>query len=84
MAEERSYLKDIEKLIKQRIPLVTDHPFVDAAEEEWSVPANRIPPKQGGRGGGGGGGRHRSSSNGRSHGSGNKQRSGSGGQRRRR
>jgi ATP-dependent RNA helicase RhlE len=84
MAEERSYLKDIEKLIKQRIPLVTDHPFVDAAEEEWAVPANRIPPKQGGRGGGGGGGRHRSSSNGRSHRSGNKQRSGSGGQRRRR
>ena len=81
MAEERSYLKDIEKLIKQRIPLVTDHPFADAAEEEWAVPANRIPPKQGGRGAGG---RHRSSSNGRSNGSGNKQRSGSGGQRRRR
>lgn len=27
--EERSYLKDIEKLIDQRIPVITEHPFVD-------------------------------------------------------
>lgn len=81
MAEERGYLKDIEKLINQRIPLITDHPFLDGAEEEWAIPANRIPPKQGGRGGGG---RQRSSnSRHSSHGSGNKQRGGSGNRRRR-
>lgn len=27
--DERAYLRDIEKLIKQKIPVVTDHPFVD-------------------------------------------------------
>ena len=52
-AEERGYLKDIEKLIKQSIPRVEEHPFLAGAEEEWSDPENRVPPKQGGGGGGG-------------------------------
>lgn len=31
--EERAYLRDIEKLIRQRIPLVKDHPYVDDGNE---------------------------------------------------
>ena len=31
--EERAYLKDIQKLIDQKIPIVTNHPFVDEIEE---------------------------------------------------
>ena len=51
-AEERSWLRDIQKLIKTDIPLVKDHPYHDTSPEE-------APPKQGGGGGrrqGGGGG----------------------------
>ncbi len=33
-AEERAYLRDIEKLIAQKIPVITDHPFVDDSKEE--------------------------------------------------
>jgi ATP-dependent RNA helicase RhlE len=36
--EERPYLKDIEKLIKQKIPVV-DHPFVQAFDEKQQVVA---------------------------------------------
>lgn len=43
-AEERSWLRDIQKLIKQDIPLVKDHPYHDESPEE-------APPKQGGGGG---------------------------------
>ena len=32
--EERPYLKDIEKLIKQQIPVVSTHPYVDESKEE--------------------------------------------------
>ena len=32
--EERPYLKDIEKLIKQQIPVVTTHPYVDESKVE--------------------------------------------------
>lgn len=32
--EERPYLKDIEKLIKQQIPVVSTHPYVDASKVE--------------------------------------------------
>ncbi len=32
-AEERAYLRDIEKLISQKIRVVTDHPFVDDGKE---------------------------------------------------
>ena len=31
--EERNYLKDIQKLIDQKIPVVTKHPFADEVEE---------------------------------------------------
>ena len=31
--EERAYLKDIQKLINQKIPIVTKHPFADEVEE---------------------------------------------------
>ena len=48
-ADERGYLKDIEKLIKADVPLVEEHPFTEGAAEEWSVPENRIPAKQGQR-----------------------------------
>ena len=49
-ADEREYLKDIEKLIKLDIPLVEDHPFAAGAAEEWVDPENRKPKKQGQRG----------------------------------
>ena len=48
-ADERGYLKDIEKLIKANVPLVEEHPFTEGAAEEWSIPENRIPAKQGQR-----------------------------------
>jgi len=48
-ADERGYLKDIEKLIKAQVPLIEEHPFTEGAAEEWSVPENRIPVKQGQR-----------------------------------
>ena len=48
-ADERGYLKDIEKLIKAQVPLIEEHPFTEGAAEEWSVPENRIPAKQGQR-----------------------------------
>ena len=43
-AEERSWLRAIEKLIRTDIPLVKDHPYHDTSPEE-------APPKQGGGGG---------------------------------
>jgi len=49
-ADERAYLKDIEKLIKATVPLVEEHPFTAGAEEEWADPENRKPAKQGQRG----------------------------------
>ncbi len=33
-AEERAYLRDIEKLIRQKIPVVEEHPFAEAAKNE--------------------------------------------------
>jgi superfamily II DNA/RNA helicase len=46
-ADERAYLKDIEKLIKLNIPLIEVHPFAEGANAEWAKPENRIPAKQG-------------------------------------
>lgn len=37
--EEREYLKDIQKLTKQTVPVVEDHPFVDAAPVFVAPPA---------------------------------------------
>lgn len=36
--EERAYLRDIEKLIKQKISLVTDHPFYDDTQKTDIIP----------------------------------------------
>ncbi|GGW40446.1 DEAD/DEAH box helicase [Arenibacter certesii] len=33
-AEERPYLKDIQKLINQQVPVITDHPFIDDGIED--------------------------------------------------
>jgi len=33
-AEERAYLRDIEKLIRQKIPVIEEHPFAEAAKNE--------------------------------------------------
>lgn len=37
MAEERPYLRDIEKLIKQEVPRLGEHPFMDEASEQETV-----------------------------------------------
>ena len=39
--DERAYLKDIEKLIRQRIPVVSDHPYV--SEFKAPPPASNPP-----------------------------------------
>ena len=39
--EERPYLRSIEKLINQRIPITTDHPFADEQEERVSSSNNQ-------------------------------------------
>jgi ATP-dependent RNA helicase RhlE len=49
--EERPFLKDIEKLIQQQIPVVTNHPFVNVVEEDVVEEKDNRPP------------RHRSSNN---------------------
>ncbi|GJM34720.1 MAG: DEAD/DEAH box family ATP-dependent RNA helicase [Saprospiraceae bacterium] len=38
--EERAYLKTIQKLINQRIPIVEEHPYIDDGKEEASKGAN--------------------------------------------
>ena len=40
-AEEKAYLRDIQKLIDQTVPVITDHPFIDESEGE----INRSPEK---------------------------------------
>ena len=44
MMEERPYLKDIQKLIRQTIPEVKEHPFVDDGSEESSAPKQQTRP----------------------------------------
>ncbi len=40
--EEKAYLKDIQKLIGQNIPLINDHPFVDYEPDDTTVkPSNQ-------------------------------------------
>ena len=41
--EERTYLKDIQKLIDQKIPVVTKHPFADEVEE---MPTKKKPTRE--------------------------------------
>ncbi len=50
--EERAYLKDIEKIIRQSIPMVDDHPY--HAADVANATSKPVRPVQGGRGGGGG------------------------------
>ena len=56
-AEEMPLLKDIEKLIRRQIPMVTGHPFpmkeVPAAATSGSAKPGPKPQQRGGRGGGG-------------------------------
>lgn len=47
MMDERPYLRDIQKLINQRIPVIKEHPFVDDGVEE--TPKELQPKKKGGR-----------------------------------
>ena len=69
-AEERGYLRDIEKLIKQKVPVISDQPFVDDSEERAPAPQGQ----RGGRRGGGGHGRNRGGGNSSNRSSGNKSR----------
>ena len=51
-AEERAYLKDIEKLINQKIPVIAEHNYVDDTkgipEKEKPAKKNRQSPQKGG------------------------------------
>jgi ATP-dependent RNA helicase RhlE len=40
--DERPYLKDIEKLIRKELPVISDHPFVISKEEEHSHVPSQI------------------------------------------
>ena len=40
-AQERGYLRDIERLIGKKIPVVTDHEYVDASPEQKPEPQGR-------------------------------------------
>ncbi len=42
--EEKAYLRDIQKLIDQQIPVVEEHPFIDDGTEEPNKPSR--PPKK--------------------------------------
>ncbi|MBF0431158.1 MAG: DEAD/DEAH box helicase [Fibrobacteria bacterium] len=44
--EERAYLKDIQKLIHQNIPVVSDHPFMSASEKNVSMVVSTSPKKK--------------------------------------
>ena len=55
--DQRGLLFDIEKIIRQSVPVVEDHPFHEAAIANVRNPAQGNRPKRGGRGNGGGGGK---------------------------
>jgi ATP-dependent RNA helicase RhlE len=63
--EERAYLRDIQRLIKQDVPVVTDHPYVDDGTQEVSPPSSN---NQRSRGNGGSNHRRRGQGNGYSGG----------------
>src|SRR5690554_4246633 len=50
--EERPYLKDIEKLIKQKVPVMDPHPEVEEEIEDKNAASKPKKPQQRGRGGG--------------------------------
>lgn len=62
--EERAYLRDIQRLIKQDVPVVTDHPYVDDGTEVSPPSSNN----QRSRGNGGNNHRRRGQGNGYSGG----------------
>ncbi len=45
-AEERVYLRDIQKLINQKITVITEHPFVDDSMDIEEKPKNKKRPQQ--------------------------------------
>ncbi len=55
-APERDYLRDIERLIRRAIPVVTDHPYHSEEARLATGSAARPPPRHGGGGRQGGGG----------------------------
>lgn len=69
--EERPYLKDIQKLINQKIPVIDDHEFAAEADDEVVIPKaqrQQRPPRNK-NSGGGHGGRGQSGGNKRNSGS---------------
>lgn len=44
--EERAYLRDIQRLIKQDVPVVEDHPYIDDGTAEESAPAPQRRPQR--------------------------------------
>ncbi len=81
-AEEKEFLRDIEKLIGRTVPVVEDHPHVMHASLSYRAPVAAGSGRSG-SGGSGGSGRNGSSGSGRNNGSGGDRRS-SGGERRER
>ncbi len=47
--EEKPYLKDIQKLIRQEIPVITDHPYLPGGVEDVATEADVKPKRQGQR-----------------------------------
>ena len=43
--DERPYLRDIEKLIKQEVPRMLEHPFMEDIQEEHKSHRNQGPQK---------------------------------------
>ncbi len=44
-ADERAYLRDIEKLIRLHVPVVTEHPYLSSLGLPTAAPANRPSPR---------------------------------------
>jgi ATP-dependent RNA helicase RhlE len=76
-ADEREYLRDIEKLIKNEIPIELDHKFHSQEAQDATGSAAKPPPKSNNRGGGRNS-RNNSSGRGKSSGGGNRRGSGGG------
>ena len=75
--EERAYLKDIQKLINQKIPVINDHEFAAEAEDEVVIPKakrQQRPPRNKNRNSSGGGNSVRSQGGGKNRNPGSKRR----------
>lgn len=62
-ADERSFLKDIQKLISQNIPVVEDHPFLSGNDEPATSSQNQRTRPSGNRRSGNSGGKNRNRNN---------------------